>query len=106
MGWNVTLTGDPGVGGSELGPYNGPVDLCRLQFGGEALRTDGLFGVILPSFILLTDKLANVLFGVFGDTRKGRTLRIGGVGGRRSVIAVQEIKKLKIKIEQKYGNRR
>ena len=52
------------------------------------------------------EKLADVLLGVFGDTREGRTLRIGGVGGRRSVIAAQEIKKLKIKIEQKYGNRR
>ena len=52
------------------------------------------------------EKLADVLLGVFGDTREGRTLQIGGVRGRRSVIAAQEIKKLKIKIEQKYGNRR
>ena len=52
------------------------------------------------------EKLADVLLGVFGDTREGRTLRIGGVDGRRSIIAAQEIQKLKIKIEQKYGNRR
>jgi hypothetical protein len=52
------------------------------------------------------EKLADVLLGVFSDTREGRTLRIGGVGGRRSVIAAQGIKKLKIKIERKYGNRR
>ena len=50
------------------------------------------------------EKLADVLLGVFGDTREGRTLRIEGVGGR-SVITVQGIKKLKIKIERKYGNR-
>ena len=57
-------------------PDNGPVGLCRLQFSSEALRPDGLLGVILPSFVLLMEKLANVLLGVFGDTRKGRTLRI------------------------------
>jgi hypothetical protein len=44
-----------------LGPDNDPVGFCHLQFGGEALRPDGLFGVILPSFILLTKKLANKL---------------------------------------------
>ena len=89
-----------------MSPDDCPVGLRHLQFYSEALRLDGLLGVILPSFILLVEKLANVFFGVFGDTRKGRTLRIGGVGRRRSVIAAQEIKKLKIKIEQKYGNRR
>ena len=89
-----------------MSPDDCPVGLRHLQFDGEALRPDGLLGVILLSFILLVEKLVNVLFGVFGDTRKGRTLRIGGVGRRRSVIAAQEIKKLKIKIEQKYGNRR
>jgi len=51
------------------------------------------------------EKLADVLLGVFGDTREGRTLQIGGVRGRRSIIAAQGIKKLKIKIERKYGNR-
>jgi hypothetical protein len=53
--------------------------LRHLQFDGEALRPDGLLGVVLPSFVLLADKLANVLLGVFRDTREGRTLRIGGV---------------------------
>ena len=64
----------------------------HLQFGGEALRPDGLLGVILSSFILLVEKLANVLLGVFGDSRERRTLRIGGVGGKRNVMAAQEIK--------------
>jgi hypothetical protein len=63
--------------------------LRHLLFGGEALRPDGLLGVVLPSFVLLTEKLANVLLGVFEDTREGRTLRIGGVGGRRSVVPAQ-----------------
>ena len=54
-----------------MGLDNGPVGLCRLQFGGEALRPDGLFGVILPSFILLAKELANVLLGALGNTRKG-----------------------------------
>ena len=49
------------------------------------MRPDGLLRVILPSFILLAKKLVKVLLGVFGDTREGRTLRIGGVGERRSV---------------------
>jgi len=48
--------------------------LHHLQFGSEALRPDGLLGVILPSFVLLAEKLANVLLGVFRDTREGRTL--------------------------------
>ena len=54
-----------------MGPDNGPVGLCRLQFGGEMLRPDGLLGVILSSFILLTKELANVLLGALGNTRKG-----------------------------------
>ena len=66
--------------------------MCHLQFSGEALRPDGLLGVILSSFILLVEKLANVLLGVFGDTRERRTLRIGRVGGKRNVMAAQEIK--------------
>ena len=89
-----------------MGPDDCPVGLSHLQFGGETLRPDGLLGIILPSFILIAEKLANVLLGVFGDTGKGRTLRIGGVGERRSIIAAQEIQKLKIKIEQMYGNQR
>ena len=75
-----------------MSPDDCPVGLRHLQFGGEALRPDGLLGVILPSFILLAEKLANVLLGVFGDTRKERTLRIRRVGGRRSVIATQRVK--------------
>jgi len=62
--------------------------LRHLQFGGEALRPYGLLGVILPSLILLLEKLTNVFLGVFVDTRK-RALRIGGVGGRWVVISVQ-----------------
>jgi hypothetical protein len=69
-----------------------------LQLGGEALRPDGLLGVVLPSFILFSEKLADVFHGAFVGTREG-PLRIGGVG-RRSVIATQEIKKLEIKIEK------
>ena len=71
-----------------MGPDNCPDGLCRLQFGGEALRPYGLLGVILPSLILLLEKLTNVFLGVFVDTRK-RALRIGGVGGRWVVISVQ-----------------
>ena len=51
-----------------MGPDNGPVGLCRLQFGGETLRPDGLLGIILPSFILLAEKLADEFLDVFGDT--------------------------------------
>ena len=65
------LTSNPGVGGGELGPDNCPVRLRRLQLGGEALRPDGLLGIVLTSFILLSEKLANVLLGVFIDTREG-----------------------------------
>jgi len=60
--------------------------LCHLQLGGEVLRPDGLLGVVLPSFVLLAEKLADEFLGVFVDTRKGRTLRIRGVGGRRSIV--------------------
>ena len=89
----------------------------NLQFGSEALRPDGLLGVVLPSFVLLTEKLANVLLGVllaeklanvllgvFRDTREGRTFRIRGVKRRRSVVAAQRTKKLKIKIKQEYDD--
>ena len=54
-----------------MGPDNGPIGLCRLQFGGETLRPDGLLGVILPSFVLLVKELANVLLGALGNTRNG-----------------------------------
>jgi len=60
--------------------------LHHLQLGGEALRPDGLLGVVLPSLVLLSKKLADEFLGVFGDTGKGRTLRIGGIRGRRSVV--------------------
>ena len=72
------LTSDPGVGGGELGPDNGPVSLCRLQFGGEALGPDGLLGVVLPSFNLLSEELADVLHDAFVGTGEG-TLQVGGV---------------------------
>ena len=62
----------------------------HLQFGVEVLRPDGLLGIVLLSFIHLAEKLANVLLGVFGDTREGRTSQVGGVGGRRSVVPVPD----------------
>ena len=62
-----------------MGPDNGPVGLCHLQFGGEALRPDGLLGVVLPSFVLLAKELANVLLGALRNTRERGTLRVGGV---------------------------
>ena len=34
------------------------------------LRHDGLFGVILPSFVLLMKKLANELLGALRDVRE------------------------------------
>jgi hypothetical protein len=79
--------------------------LCRLLFGGEVLRHDGLFGVILPSFILLMKKLANELLGALRDVRERGALRIGG--NRRSVVTLREkMKKLKIDVKQKHGNPR
>ena len=71
-----------------MGPGNGPVGLCCLQFGGETLRPDGLLGVILPSFVLLAKELANVLLGALGNTRKGGSLRVGGT--RRSIVTAQK----------------
>jgi len=35
------------------------------------LRPNGLQGVVLPSFILFAEKLADELLGVFGDTGEG-----------------------------------
>jgi hypothetical protein len=88
-----------------LGPDNCPDGLYRLQFGGKALRPDGLFGVILPSFILLTKELANELLGALRDIRERGPFRIGGV--RRGVVATQEkAKKLEIEVERKYGDQR
>jgi hypothetical protein len=45
--------------------------LHHLQLGGEALRPDGLLRIVLPSFILFAEKLANELLGAFRDTREG-----------------------------------
>ena len=82
------LTSDPGVGGGELGLEDCPIGLRRLQFGSKELRTDGLLGVILPSFILLAKELANVLLGALGNTRKRGSLRVGGTG--RSIVTLQK----------------
>ena len=71
-----------------MGPDNGPVGLCLLQFGGETLRPDDLLGVILPSFVLLAKELANVLLGALGNTRKRGSLRVGGT--RRSIVTAQK----------------
>ena len=75
------------------------------QFGGKELRPNGLLGVILPSFILLTKELANEFLGALRDVRERGALRIGGT--KRSVITSQgKTKKLKIEVEQKHGNPR
>ena len=60
-----------------MGPDDCPVRLRRLQFGGEALRPDGLLGVVLPSFILLAKELTDELLGALRDTKEGGSLRIG-----------------------------
>ena len=73
-----------------MSPDDCPVRLRHLQFGGKVLRPDGLLGVVLPSFIFLAEKLANVLLGVFGDTGEGRTLRFGAVRRRRSIVPTQK----------------
>jgi len=49
------------------------------EFGGEVLRPDGLLGIVLPSFVLLVEKLANEFLGALGDTRERGALRAGGV---------------------------
>ena len=71
-----------------MSPDNGPVSLCCLQFGGKALRPDGLFGVVIPSFILLAKELVNKLLGALWDVRERGTLRVGGTG--RSVVTSQK----------------
>jgi len=83
-----------------LGPDNGPVGLCRLQFGGEALTPDGLLGVVLPSLILLSEELTDVLHGAFIGT-KGGTLRIVGVRRRGGVVVVQ---RLEIRTKPEYSD--
>ena len=94
------LTGDPGVSGGELGPDNGPVSLCHLQFGGEALRPDDLLGVVLLSLILLSEELADVLHSAFVGTGEG-TFRVGRVRRRGGVVNVQ---RLDVKTRQECGN--
>ena len=54
-----------------MGPDDCSVGLRRLEFGGKALRPDGLLGVVLASFILFSKKLADVLHGAFIGTREG-----------------------------------
>jgi len=84
-----------------LGPDNGPVGLCRLQFGGEALTPDGLLGVVLPRLlILLSEELTNVLHCAFIGTRGG-TLRIVGVRRRGGVVVVQ---RLEIRTKPEYSD--
>ena len=81
-----------------MGPDDCSVGLRRLEFGGKALRPDGLLGVVLASFVLFLEKLANVLHSAFVGTREG-ALRVGGV--KRGVVASQEkTKKLEIEVEQ------
>ena len=59
-----------------MGPDDGPVGLCRLQFGGEVLGPDGLLGIVLPSFVFLAKKLADELHGALGDTRERGPLEL------------------------------
>ena len=94
------LTSDPGVGGGELGPNNGPVCLCCFQFGGEALGSDSFLGVVLSSLVLLLEELADVVHSAFIGTGEG-TLRIGGVRRRGGVIAVQ---RLEIRIKSEHSD--
>jgi len=75
-----------------LGPDNGPVGLCFLQFGGEALRPDGLLGVVLPSFVFLVKKLADELHGTLGNARERGALRTRRARGRGSIVTVQRLK--------------
>ena len=96
----IRLAGDPGVSGGELGPDNGPVSLCHLQFGGEALRPDDLLGVVLLSLILLSEELADVLHSAFGGTGEG-TFRVGRVRRRGGVVNVQ---RLEITTKLEYGD--
>ena len=43
----------------------------RFQFGGEALRPDGLLGVVLPSLVFLAKELANEFFGALRNPKEG-----------------------------------
>ena len=53
-----------------MSPDDRPIGLRHLQLDGEALRPNGLLGVVLSSFILFAEKLADELLGVFGDIRE------------------------------------
>ena len=86
-----------------MGPDNGPVGLCRLQFGGEALRPDGLLGVVLPSFVFLAKKLADELHGTLGNARERGPLRTRRARGRGSIVIVQ---RLKIRTKRECRDRR
>ena len=83
------LIGNLGVSGGELGPDDSPVGLRHLQLGSEALRPDGLLGVILPRLVLVSEKRENVLTGVFIDTMEGN-LRLRGPGGVCIVVPTKE----------------
>ena len=79
-----------------MSPDDRPVRLRHLQLGGETLRSDGFLGVILASFILFPEELADVLAGVLVDTMEG-TLWLGGVGEERGVVSTQHLKRQKVR---------
>ena len=60
-----------------MGPDNCPIGLRRFQFGGKALRPDGLLGVVLPSLIFLAKELANEFFSALRNTREGGPSELG-----------------------------
>ena len=84
-----------------MGPDNCPIGLRRFKFGGEALRPDGLLGVVLPSLVFLAKELANEFFGALKNTREGGPLRARGIRRRGGVVAMQ---RLDVKTRQKCGN--
>ena len=54
-----------------MGTNDCPVRLRHLQFGGEAPRPLGLFGVILVGLVLLSEKSTNVLSSVLVEVVEG-----------------------------------